>query len=215
MLTLLLLLMACDCGPAEPDSRSLDSQPHDSEPVDEGPCVDPQPIQLIYGAPSGYERCADGSVNKVGETVLAANYSGEIRPCEDWVQYKSCFTDADCADPPGSHCALGFSPWSYPPWCECTTPCTSDADCGALEACIPPEVHDLSLDWPLCFPARCRSGESCPSGECALVTENDCGWGNFELRCRKDADECRSANECDYDCWAYDTHLECVGPACT
>ena len=43
----------------------------------------------------------------------------------------------------------------------------------------------------------------------------DCGWGEAELRCRREDDECRSNADCDGDyCWAYEDHVECVNEAC-
>jgi hypothetical protein len=218
---LLLTITACTCGNTEHDSHQVDSPPQDSEPVDQGPCVDPQPILAKDGAPTGYERCTDGSVNRVENgVVLGGDYSGDIRPCEDWVEY-GCDSDDECQDPSDGRCAYSGGTFGFPPSCECTWPCASDADCSALEVCLPPEVHELrQLNWPICVPAHCRTGESCGSGECAVLTLLDCGWGVAELRCRQDSDECRSNLECENNqsggdyCWRYDDPVQCHFAAC-
>jgi hypothetical protein len=212
-----LMLAACTCGPAERERAPPDSSAGDGEPVDQGPCVDPQPILTVDGAATGYERCADGSVNRVENgVVLGGDYGGDVPECEDHVAYRNCDADADCQDPPGGHCAK-VGPYLFPASCECTWPCASDIDCTANEVCLPPEVHDLPLSWPLCVPAKCRTGATCSSGECAVATLRDCGWGMAELRCRKDTDTCRSNLECDegaHFCWAYGDHMECEYEAC-
>lgn len=218
MTGLLLFLIGCHCGPAGRDSPPQDSPSRDSEPADQGPCVDAQPILAMDGAATGYERCADGSVNKVGQTTLGGDYSGEIRPCEDWVLDRSCDADDDCQDPPDGHCVYAGGNYGMPPFCSCIWSCASDAECAATEVCLPPEVHDLrQLTWPTCVTAHCRTGATCASGECALATQADCGWGVAELRCRKDTDTCRSNLECDdgaHFCWAYGDHMECEYEAC-
>ncbi len=216
---LLLLVTACTCGNSQHDSPPLDTPSRDSEPVDHGPCVDPQPILAVDGASTGYERCADGSVNRVEDGVaLGGNYTGEIDACEDWVLHRSCDSDDDCQDPPGGHCAYSPSSYDPPPCCECIWPCASDDDCDPTEICLPPEVHELPLlSWPRCVTARCHTGESCGSGECAVATQADCGWGKAELRCRTESDECRSNSDCEDECgfcWAYDGYMKCVGYAC-
>jgi hypothetical protein len=214
---LLLCLCACRCGPPPADSTASDSAPRDSAPAAQNPCTEPQPILAKDGGETGYVRCADGSVNRVAAVPLTGDYRGDVPECEDWVSYTSCETDADCQDPAGGECALAGGNYGMPPFCECTWPCASDADCAATEICLPPEVHELPLRWPLCVRARCRTGESCPSGECALATRGDCGWGQAQLRCREHGDECRSNQECDggvHFCWPQDGVMQCVYEAC-
>jgi hypothetical protein len=217
---LLLTLCACRCGEPPVDSAPVDSPPRDSALANTGPCEDPAPILARDGAETGYVRCVDGSVNRVAAVPLGGDYSEEPVTCEEWVEY-GCDSDEECQDPPGGHCAQNGGTFGFPPSCDCTWICASDADCGATEICLPPEVHKLSqLNWPICVPAHCRTGERCSSGECAVFTLLDCGWGLAELRCREESDECRSNWECentsgggDY-CWKYDGPVTCQFAAC-
>jgi hypothetical protein len=150
----------------------------------------------------GYERCADGSINRVASVPI--DLEALIEPCHGTEAGLLCQSDADCDDFPGvGKCGHSLSPNDR---CECYYMCEQDSDCAADEACIPRSVLGTSIwPFPVCRRALCHSREEC--GECG-----ECGAGYFfqgcetlsGLVCRSDGDECRVNDDCEDECFPLD-----------
>lgn len=184
---LLLSLLACPSVPTPGERADSGSRPK--------ACLDAEEILDAQGSSTGFVRCPEGGVDRIGDwngspSTYADTYG------EPWVEDGSdpeCESDDDC---PGdtSHCVqkdLGACVYHGP---RCEVSCSSNADCGAGELCVPPEAHEGWFDWPTCIPATCESGDDCDSGECALLWEN--GNDGLWLACRTNEDVCRENSQC-------------------
>ena len=114
-----------------------------------------------------------------------------------------CNQDKDCPD--DGYCVRWFYYDGDDANHQCITPCATDADCGAGNACVcMPREHNVShemIGLGLCVPATCLS-------------DSDCGVGRFcrsplepasclhdrrfptGLSCQSAADECSGLEEC-------------------
>ncbi len=167
-------------------------------------CENPERILDVAGSPSGYVRCADGSVNRVAAQVIEPAYTDR---CEDRPGSAdpnlSCEVSADCgAD---GYCRFGY--WEPGPGsgCYCVSePCREDGDC-----------ENGLCYLGACVEAECRNASDCESGECGLWEVHDRG-SDLELTydgivCRTAGDDCRhgDADPCrcghGFDCEICDT----------
>ena len=183
-------------------------------------CASSSAILDASGAPTGFERCADGAIHRVeamatdtDNTELACPYTEA--DAENYEIY--CVTDADCVEAAYGTCAKK-SFGEGPGGCGCSYACATDADCGEGEACAPDGLEDGVLEHSTCVTATCRSDADCPSGECGLsLFNNGCGW-SLTLACRSAADTCRVDGDCDSgeSCGIYGDSgaWACVRPDC-
>ena len=202
------LLAAVGCtDPSESEVPDDTGVPGDSGALG-GACVDPQSLLLKTGEPSGYEQCADGSVNRVSSEDF--DIVQGIEACRGDEGDLNCHMDADCDAGAHGRCASLVYEWDTgnpdPSYCGCVYPCVNDADCPGEQACHPPEIGDGTKPYPNCESATCNTGEDCQSGECAFTTYDDgCGWSQA-LNCRRDDDQCRD----DADCGGNDDGDQCA-----
>lgn len=210
LLSLRVFLLAA-LGCADPATGPDDEVPDDTgRPVDTGDtgdtddtgfgtvaCADPQSLLLPNGDPTGYELCADGSINRVSSADFDINEGWEA--CRGDEADLNCTTDADCDDGEYGRCASLVSEWdtgSDPEYCGCIYPCGNDDDCDVGQVCNPPNLGEGSETYPRCIGAECQTGDDCQSGECALTTYNNgCGWHN-QHTCRSERDHCRDDEDC-------------------
>lgn len=193
---LVMGLLACGFGSPPSDTEV----PEDTDPSGVVACAGgaSTPILLASGAPSGFERCDDGTVHRVSAQVTDPAHS---RPaCDGTESLPLCAADAECTDGPNGRCEQLVL--EFDPTCRCVYSCASDADCGADEACMP--VEAAGALWPRaeanarCIPAMCRADADCASGVCGLGRYAGGCQVDYTLSCRSEADECRLDSECPY-----------------
>jgi hypothetical protein len=215
-----LLLLACQPKSAldgsisdttDSESETTGTETGDSGIVCPVTCEDPVEFE------PGYQRCADGSINRVADVPI--DLDALVEPCHGTEADLLCQTDADCMSLPGvGKCGHSLSPHDR---CECYYMCEQDSDCAEGEACVPRSVLGQSIwPFPVCRTALCRSQEDC--GECG-----ECGAAEFDqgcetysgLVCRSDVDECRVDDDCDDKCfplngetWSCEEHMPCPVP---
>ncbi len=183
---ILLLHLACASPASAPEQEDSGGSP---------PCAYAVSLLDVTGAPTGFERCEEGGVNRVGP------WQGSLETYADtygepWVTGEvECTQHSDCA--PEERCTqkdLGHCIYTGP---RCERVCASNDDCGLDEVCVPPEPHDGRPEWPTCVSAGCQTGADCASGECALI------WSPLDvdiaLSCRSPDDTCRSNADCARD----------------
>ncbi|MDP2316249.1 MAG: ferritin-like domain-containing protein [Pseudomonadota bacterium] len=174
-------------------------------------CPDGESLLFADGSASGYERCADGAINRVEAMAVDPTITAEA--CAGTEGFRACETDSDCTDGPHGKCITGVDDYSYgtedPTICGCEYSCATDADCASTQACVPPGVVDTYQDWPVCVTAACTDNADCDSGECGLgAYDSGCGL-QLGLECREADDDCRVREDCgvaetcwDGDAWA-------------
>jgi hypothetical protein len=179
------------------------------------PCVGPVPILDGVGQPTGFVRCTDGSVDRVGSwTGDPETYTGAFGDPSRFSDEYECNEDADCGGLP-VRCVVHRSCKNYDyPGCEVV--CGSDTDCLDGEVCVPPELGGAR--WPTCERVGdCRTGTDCASGECGAYIVHDEGVGLF---CRSATDTCRSDEDCTdpwgWVCQPFGPHWSCesFSPGC-
>lgn len=106
------------------------------------------------------------------------------------------------------HCPDGSVDRAFEVACpEGTSPCRTDADCGAGSVCICPGIVPDTISgwtWPaegapsVCVPSSCRQAVDCASAECGLAIDDSsaCGGGEITLACRTPEDTCRADDQC-------------------
>ena len=155
------------------------------------------------GAPTGIERCADGSLHRVASEPADPDVSVLVA-CEGTEDVLGCTTDADCVEGAFGVCAydpgLPANDPSYDPElaetsCGCRYSCSVDADCDG-GACLPAEVLGPNANLPTCRTGGCVTDADCASGECGFAMVDD-GCGPIpRLACRSADDACRSDADC-------------------
>ena len=208
----LLLLAAIGCPSTGPDDTG-----DTADTADLAACADAESILLANGDPSGFERCADGAVNRVSAepvdpTIPDARCRGDEADL-------NCTADSDCGDGPYGACLHRvYIDNDVPDFCSCSYACASDADCAEGEACVPAEVRE-GATFATCEWAECSTGDACDSGECGLSNFDDgCGWSD-RLTCRETTDTCHGDVDCDASngesCDVRgDDGFACVAPDC-
>jgi len=207
--TVLLLIAACDSDPGD------STPPADSETDPEYQiathCEEPAAISGPSG-PTGYQRCADGSVNRAEVQPVDPNLYGT--PSCEYTEYENdCREDSDCTDGENGRC-VGYDN-EFVAFCGCTYLCSQDSSCSEGEICLAPEAHDTRFQWPRCVRAGCTTNVDCSSGECGVVSAEYQSESAYSLACRmgEGVDVCRTHEDCqqlDYPnegnvCWPDET----------
>ena len=175
-------------------------------------------VGLHSGLATGYERCGDDTIHKVGPAQC--DNTTPLPSCDGSDGSPDCSTDADCTEFPNGQCARGqenvLGQWV--PACACAYPCTTDDDCGPAQVCACDGLVDSPLNHATCVPAPCKQDDECESGECGLSFYDDgCGY-LITTACRTEDDTCRN----EYDCSGSDCSVapappsgwSCNGPTC-
>lgn len=157
-----------------------------AQALDTSACESPEPVlQRETAIPSGFVRCGDGFVHRVGAaTCLEPVAPGNCGSGEGG----ECGTDADCVELPYGAC-VKEQPWG----CSCRYGCASDADCSDGQVCA---CAGVVGDRARCIAADCVTTDACPGSLCGLsVRLGSCGerWGRLacltpDADCRVDAD---------------------------
>lgn len=182
---LLLAVGACGDDPLPDDSAP--------EPSVLG-CDDPRSILDHAGQPSGYVRCADGSIDRSEAKPLAMEwYAARMDGCGYGKPgHEICTQDADCTERPNGKCESFWT--GFVDFCDCVYLCAGDEDCEDGQVCISPEAS--TYDWPVCVAATCSQDADCPSGECGVGSASDACARTAMLACRSENDTCRSDEGC-------------------
>jgi hypothetical protein len=130
--------------------------------------------------PTGVERCADGSRHRYAAVPCTSDSFDEPLCTAEYFDYAAC-TDGQLA----VVCPFDEN------WCDCITPCASDADCADGEACL---CDEGNKGITRCLPAECRTDADCGGTECGVSTDN-CALEN-RLACRTADDECHGSPDC-------------------
>ncbi len=173
-------------------------------PAEEPSVDDPPPpcdgvvVPGAAGQPSGFMRCDDGSIDRVGPASCEPFEYGS-GSCEDFGEAfeGDCSSDADCDAGRLGRCEnidpSGFS-------CSCRYFCDSDADCPGSNICACRITANGAITGT-CVPPRCESGDDCGEGGRCGVTriERDCEAPDA-VGCRTGADECAAGPDCGEFC---------------
>jgi hypothetical protein len=159
-------------------------------------CKTPTPIPAKNGAPSGFEKCADGTI--IRAAVVAVDPTIDVPTCINPDTPGGCTTDADCTEGPHSRCVtmVNGQVEGTPTFCGCAYSCASDAECKKGEVCVDAGVVPSDQPWATCAPASCVTGKDCPSGECNISSFFDGCDTEVVLGCRSPTDECRVDADC-------------------
>lgn len=168
----------------------------DEVAYDVAECPGAVTIMGADGRETGYVRCDDGAIDRVGpascEPIVREPRCDPANPGEE----ATCTTDADCVERPHGVCGLHLGFWS--PSCVCIYPCTTDADCASGQLCVCDPVYGQGS---MCAPAGCTSGEACETRRCGVAGY----YGGCDFvqatACRTDADTCGSTETCAPDEW--------------
>ncbi|MCB9741495.1 MAG: ferritin-like domain-containing protein [Alphaproteobacteria bacterium] len=192
----LIASIALSAGCIGGSDDKVDSLP-DSSTDDSGAtsaCEGATPLNDSRGQPSGFEQCADGTINRVRTVTADATINDPT--CAGDEDYLDCQTDADCTAQPHGVCRSGTTEPEGGTYCGCVYSCETDADCGEGRICLPHGVVDTWTSYSVCIPAECETNADCDSGECALTAFNDgCGPAP-QLTCRTPDDACRVDADC-------------------
>jgi hypothetical protein len=181
-------------------------------------CVDPEPMLQAGGTPSGFVRCADGSIDRV-EPALCEEPFPSGASCAGTEMFLSCTADADCFERPFGRCLSGTYAETGEGFCQCSYGCGSDVDCAGLgfEAICACPAGDGTPSAPTCVPAGCAENAECASGECGFGSrDTGCGVERFAV-CRSASDTCRADAQCNGGQCSpigLDTPFECRTPDC-
>jgi len=170
-------------------------------------CKSPETLLDDEGDPTGYEQCADGTINRVEVVTVALELPGET--CEGTEADLQCTTDSDCTAWGIGRCITGdhdddsyyggsyYDTGADSSYCGCIYGCTTDADCPEDEACVPPGILETGADWPTCERVDCATNDDCESEECSLTSYHDGCSYSVSLSCRdSSADDCRTDDDC-------------------
>lgn len=181
-----------------------------------GRCEGSTPILREDGTASGYEICHDGAVHRVADLPNTAEVR-ELMCLGTEGDGSACTEDADCASTPLGRCIHGVHQPTDA--CYCVYTCSTDADCGEGQACVPDGILEYTLRGSICVSATCRIDADCPSGECGVTAwDSGCAYV-VQLSCRDpEVDLCHGDANCDgaQQCvpWDNGDHYECKGREC-
>ncbi len=178
---------------APPDAAPPDAASPDARPVNVAPAppCDGEPIPGADGQPSGYVRCADGSIDRVGPArCVAMQPAGR---CPGDLPGGECQVDSDCVA--GAFGRCDFPPFPGPDGCMCSYGCATDDDCapGRICAC---ETSGATAGLGVCVVDVCASAEDCPGERCGLARFYDGCFTIPVLGCRSAVDECTENDAC-------------------
>lgn len=169
-------------------------------------CEAPEALKQLFApdVPSGFERCANGSIHRAEAVACAAPMVAGT--CA--VAGGGCETDADCQDKPFGACVDNTC--GPAPTCGCEYGCETDADCLAGQVCLC-GIEGLN-DRPRCVNSGCASDADCGGHSCSPSLD---ATGTFveQLACHTESDACCSPAECDLGqiCAAFGAHWVCLG----
>ncbi len=157
-------------------------------------CDDATPILQPTGEPSGFVKCADGSIDRVEQVTCVLQNKDTCLGTEETL---GCTTAADCVAKPNGVCLTQQLPGGTGSVsaCGCVYPCQTDADCGAGKACVCAGVSSKSNAFCSDVGA-CAKGADCASGECGYTEYSDGCNTTLSVVCRDSADECRTSAGC-------------------
>jgi len=177
---------------------------------DEPLCVDPAPVLLENGEPTGFVKCADGAINRVASATFEPVNTGEA--CRGDEVGGGCLTDDECSAGSNGRC-VHYPVSEMGPYCDCEYACATDEECATGMVCVPPELSE-NATYPRCVAAACEHGADCASGECGLADYFDGCSQVTELRCRDSKqDTCRSDGDCAEAGVAFTCDIEAEGDA--
>ncbi len=189
-------VMACSSNHCGSPDRGEDSAkpPLDSRVATT--CAQPEEVELTYGQASGYERCHDGSINRVIEVPIdISHYVERVTECpEDLHPHDGdCLEDSDCGE--GSQHQCKYESTNYGHGCYCQFLCSTDDECGPGFVCVAPEAAE-GTTVPKCVPAECSNSDDCELGECGVASIASQCEAFIRLTCRTDDDSCRTNDDC-------------------
>lgn len=176
VLAVALGLGAAAC--AEEPAGGLDPSP--------ASCLDPQPILNPDGRETGYVRCADEAIDRVGPATCEPLLRGEACGADG---FGDCAVDADCGAGSMGRCMLGAGA------CECRYTCAADADCPGGQICVCGALRGEGWE-SVCVPAECRDSTRCGGDRCGVAQfSGGCGTETL-VACRSTTDTCRTNEDC-------------------
>lgn len=178
---------ACGETLTEPNGGASGGSDHGSA----GPasCTNPTPI-THSDKPTGFVQCDEGYRHRVTVETCENNIDKDelihpnlINP-DDGID---CAHNSDC-EGEMAHCISQQWPPSFVAFCQ--TGCLSDSDCEDGFVC------DCGSPIGACREATCTTDADCDTGQlCVMEDYYNCG-AQPKLGCTKDADACRSNEEC-------------------
>lgn len=161
-------------------------------------CDNATPILQPTGEPSGFVKCADGSIDRVEQVTCVLQNKDTCMGTEETL---GCTTAADCVAKPNGVCLTQQLPGGTGSVsaCGCVYPCQTDADCGTGKACVCAGVSPVyfAKDNAFCSDVgACGKGADCASGECGYTEYTDGCSLTLSVVCRDSADECRTSAGC-------------------
>ncbi|MCB9741568.1 MAG: ferritin-like domain-containing protein [Alphaproteobacteria bacterium] len=188
----LIASIALSAGCIGGDDDKVDSETDSS--VTAARCENPTAILDSRGVESGFQRCADGTINRA-QAVPTVGDIDDAR-CAGTEDYADCSSDADCTSGAYGACVTGTLEPGSETFCGCVYSCETDADCGEGRVCLTHGVVDTWTSYSVCIPAECTTNADCASEECALTAFNDGCGPDARLTCREADDACRLDDEC-------------------
>lgn len=156
------------------------------------PCPDPVSIDQPGGTPTGFARCDDGRVVRVGPSVC----EGPVSPgsCSE-PREGGCATDSDCDAGNFGRCDndIGGIPGLG---CSCNYGCETDADCptGLMCACSGAGVLEGRSQ---CIPQGCDTAADCGDGQqCVLAWKEKNCTPDYRVACTMPGDTCTYDDDC-------------------
>jgi len=210
-------LLGCDPTEKEDTASTTD----DTATVDTATtslCQDPESLLNASGESSGYERCADGAINRVGDVAQTPTIPGDT--CAGTEADLDCLTDADCTDGEYGRCLSSdrdgygyYDTGEDTTYCGCAYSCSVDSDCGINQVCLAPGVVGNDASYPICVGSSCATGADCDSDECGVSRFHDGCSESLKVTCRDEAvdachsdDDCADSGECFPDSESYSCH---------
>jgi hypothetical protein len=159
-------------------------------------CKSPTVIPARNGDPTGFEKCADGTIRRVA--AVKADTAAGVTACSGSETVVSCKADTDCTTGLHGKCGSVQTSGLGGPMtsCSCVYPCATDDECGKGQVCVSAGVVPSDKSGSFCAPASCSTGKDCPSGECGISSFNDGCGTQVQLACRNEGDACRLDADC-------------------
>lgn len=191
-LALLLSLVACD-RPGKSESTPF-TKPDPVTPSATASCDGAEPIVDASGLYTGFQRCADGSVDRVEAGAVDPDWA--YTACAGTEDSRSCEVDADCDGETALARCVSTELVPSGTACRCEYSCAVDADCPSGELCVATAVGDVKEDHATCVPAACDEGADCTSGECGFGSSGTECDIQPTIACRTAEDSCRTGDTC-------------------
>ena len=186
----------CDERTPVADEVEADAEPPDVP--DMAPisvlCESPAVLRNAMGGPTGYVRCENGGIDRVGPAACDGPPPGDACGLSDLSERgggSNCLHDADCTEGDWGRCLENLGGESN--LCDCVYGCSVDTDCSETQVCLCDE-HGSK-----CIEARCRAGSECDSEICGIGEYDLPGCsiaGYTRAACRTPNDTCRTVALC-------------------